>query len=154
MDKTKEQFLKESGTLNPRPKKIKEPRFRSSEFFDPNDLLQVRYELVRDCKQDTKTLSEIARAFGVTRLTVYRLIENFENYGLAGLLPKQRGPKGASKVTFEILSFVNRLVIEDPDKSKTELLDEIREKFGVKLHRRTLEKALKKNLSDIGENEK
>ena len=146
MTKTKKEFLKESATLNPHPEKIKAERFVKNEFFDPNDLLQVRYELVRGHKKEKLAISEIANIFGVTRLTVYRLIEAFEKKGLQGLLSGQRGPKKASKMTDTILDFIENMIKHDKKTTKDTMIERIKEEFGIKVHRRTLERALKKSL--------
>ena len=37
--------LLEEGTLNPFPEKVSDPKFRESEFFDPRDVVQVKYEM-------------------------------------------------------------------------------------------------------------
>ena len=34
--------LLEEGTLNPRPGKVRDPKFQENEFFDPRDLVQVK----------------------------------------------------------------------------------------------------------------
>jgi hypothetical protein len=39
--------LLEEGTLNPTPDKVRDPKFRENEFFDPRDLVQVKYEMLR-----------------------------------------------------------------------------------------------------------
>lgn len=51
MTDSKTQRLRQSGTLNPHPEKISDPLFADSGFFDPRDLLQVLYEMVRRCEQ-------------------------------------------------------------------------------------------------------
>jgi hypothetical protein len=43
----KERALEEAGVLNPDPESVTDGRFRSQEFFDPRDLVQVKYEMVR-----------------------------------------------------------------------------------------------------------
>src|ERR1700675_167243 len=35
--------LEESGTANPQAQKVQDPAFVASDFFDPRDLIQVRY---------------------------------------------------------------------------------------------------------------
>ena len=47
MTDTKIDRLRQSGTLNPRPDTVTDALFQDSAFFDPRDLLQVRYEMVR-----------------------------------------------------------------------------------------------------------
>ena len=39
--------LLEEGTLNPNPGKVHDPKFQENEFFDPRDLVQVKYEMLR-----------------------------------------------------------------------------------------------------------
>ena len=43
----KHEALRKQGTLNPVPQAVTDPLFEDSEFFDPHDLLQVKYEMVR-----------------------------------------------------------------------------------------------------------
>ena len=39
--------LLEEGTLNPAPEKVQDPKFHENEFFDPRDIVQVKYEMLR-----------------------------------------------------------------------------------------------------------
>ncbi len=48
----KVQELARSRTLNPRPEAVVDEAFRSSEFFDARDLVQVKYEMVRRVEAD------------------------------------------------------------------------------------------------------
>ena len=43
----KRQILRQTGTLNPRADQVTDELFSGSDFFDPNDLLQVKYEMLR-----------------------------------------------------------------------------------------------------------
>src|SRR5690349_15686821 len=40
-------LLAQCGTLHPHPQRVQDALFRGSTFFDPRDLIQVRYEMVR-----------------------------------------------------------------------------------------------------------
>lgn len=42
--RAKTDALLEQGTLNPTPEKVRDPKFQESEFFDPRDAVQVKYE--------------------------------------------------------------------------------------------------------------
>ena len=44
---SKADILREEGTLNPAPEKVRDPKFQQSEFFDPRDVVQVKYEMLR-----------------------------------------------------------------------------------------------------------
>ena len=42
----KQQLLRQSGTLNPHPQDVSHPLFQDGDFFDPHDLIQVKYEML------------------------------------------------------------------------------------------------------------
>jgi transposase len=111
-------------------------------FFDAKDLVQVRYEMVRRHQVDRLAISEAATAFGVTRPTFYKAQNALRAAGLAGLLPGRRGPKGGHKVSAEVVAFVIQLKAANPELTTSQCLDAIAARFGVKVHRRSLERAL------------
>ena len=41
--------LAEDGTLNPAPRKVNDPKFREESFFDPRDIVQVKYRCCVAC---------------------------------------------------------------------------------------------------------
>ena len=43
----KQAVLRQHATLNPRPGGVTHALFENSEFFDPDDVLQVKYEMLR-----------------------------------------------------------------------------------------------------------
>ena len=134
--------LREAGTLNPSPEKIREPMFATGDFFDPEDLLQVRYEMVRLVRYRKATLREAAERFGVSLPTCFRLVRAFRQGGLAGLVPARRGPRGPRKITPEILGFVRTYREQHGRIGARRLVPLIEAEFGVRIHPRGLEKAL------------
>jgi len=46
-DPKKIQALRANGTLNPHPEKVRVAHFAEREFFDPHDLVQIKYETLR-----------------------------------------------------------------------------------------------------------
>ena len=52
------------------------------EFFDAEDRLQVRYEMLRAPAQGDMTVAEACRVFGVSRQTFYTLRRAFEARGI------------------------------------------------------------------------
>lgn len=145
MSDKKKAALKKSGGLNPHPEKIKDEKFINKDFFDANDLVQVRYEMVRYSKSNEKNISEIAELFGTSRLTIYRLIQLFDEHGLCGLIPQKRGPREASKISTSVAAYACKLMDENSNITKKKILEKIEDKFGIQVHRRTLERSLKKN---------
>jgi hypothetical protein len=93
--------LAATGTLNHNPEAVVDPPFRGGGFFDPRDLLQLRYEMVRRHRVDAVPVAVTARLFGVSLPTAYQAHAAFEAAGLGGLLPKRRGPKHGHKLTPE-----------------------------------------------------
>ena len=49
-DISKIKNLKQHNCLNPNPEKINEPLFLNNSFFDTNDHIQVKYEMIRKVK--------------------------------------------------------------------------------------------------------
>jgi transposase len=142
--------LTRDGALNPRPEAIHDTLFAGNPFFDAKDLVQVRYEMVRRHRVDGIAISAVATNFGVSRPTFYKALRALQQAGLPGLLPSQRGPKGGHKISAKVVAFVVDLKAARPKLTTSQCLDEIETRFGIKVHRRSLERALarkKKRLS-------
>ncbi len=138
----KAQDLQRAGTLNARPGAVTDALFRENPFFDPRDLLQVRYEMLRRHRADALSILAAAAAFGVSRPTFYQAQTAFQRAGLAGLLPKPRGPKGGHKLSAAVLDYVEGLKAADPALTTLACVQAVHDRFGVTIHRRSLERAL------------
>lgn len=139
---TKHQVLRDSGTFNPRHARVHHPLFQDSEFFDPQDLLQLKYEGLRALQKQECSLAQAASQFGLSRPTLYQARARLQARGLEGLLPDKRGPRKAHKLTPEVLEHVRELRQGEPALSASELAARVRQRFQLKVHPRTLEKAL------------
>jgi len=133
--------LRESGTLNPQPQGVRAPPFQERDFFDPRDLLQVKYEMLRCVRSDGNSVVEAAALHGLSRPSFYKAQRDFDLAGLAGLLPCKPGPHGPHKLTSEVLRFLEQLV-QKADLGNTELAKRVRRRFGYSVHPRTIERAL------------
>ena len=107
--------LDRSGTLNPHPEGVVDPLFQNNPFFDPRDLLQARYEMLRRHRIEGQSIVETTLAFGVSRPTFYHAQTAFTERGLAGLVPRLRGPKGRHKLSGEVLQHILALKHREPD---------------------------------------
>jgi transposase len=136
------QALRQSGTLNRHAKKVQDPLFLEEEFFDPQDLTQVKYEMLRRVQKDAMSIRRVAARFGFSRPAFYKAQKDFTREGLVGLLPKRRGPKEGHKITGEIVAFVEQRRSQEHSLRMPDLLRQIQEKFGIAVHRRTVERAL------------
>jgi transposase len=138
----KVQDLARSRTLNRRPEAVVDEAFGSSEFFDARDLVQVKYEMVRRVEADRLAVVAAAGAFGFSRQSYYTAARALADEGLAGLVPARPGPRRAHKLTDEVLEHLEQLRATDPQLGAAELAAAVAERFGVTVHRRSVERAL------------
>jgi transposase len=139
---SKSRALQEHGALHPRPDQVHDPLFRHSEFFDPRDLVLVKYEMLRRVRVEGMPGTDVAKAFGFSRVTFYQAMAAFQAEGLPGLLPRRRGPKAASKLTDAVLAFIDQQRAADPSLRAPELAAKVREQLGLSVHPRSIERAL------------
>ena len=140
----KAEALRSQRVLNPKPEAVTDERFRTDEFFDPRDVVQVKYEMVRRVREEGVTVTEAVEQFGFSRPTFYETRRALETEGLAGLVPKPPGPKGAHKLTEEVMEFVEELRARSPGLSSEELARRIEERFDRSVHPRSIERALER----------
>lgn len=138
----KRQALQASGTFNRRSAKVRNALFQHSEFFDPQDLLQLKYETLRALKAEGSSIAKAAADFGLSRPTIYQAQASFAQKGVEGLLPRKTGPKHPRKLTPEVRQHIQELVQAEPEVGAAELARRMRQRFNVELHPRTIEKAL------------
>lgn len=134
--------LRESATFNPHADAVADPAFAHSEFFDPHDLVQVRYEMLRRVRTEEQSITQAVAQFGVTRPTFYKAQADFGRDGLVGLLPAKRGPHGPHKITEEVQAFIEQQRLADPTLDGPALAQLIEQHFGLAVHRRTVERSL------------
>lgn len=139
----KRRALQASGTFNPRHGRVRHALFQQSEFFDPSDLLQLKYETLRALKQEGYSIARAAADFGLSRPTIYQAQSHFQERGIEGLLPRKPGPKKAHKLTAEVRQHLRELIQTEPELGARELARRVRQRFDLKLHPRTIEKASK-----------
>jgi transposase len=148
---TKAERLKALKSLNRHPERVRAPWFQTGTFFDAEDLVQVKYEMLRHVSQDGASKADSAALFGLSRPAFYQAEAALDREGLAGLLPRQRGPKGAHKLTAQIMSFIERRQAENPEIHARALAREIKAQLKLSVHPRSIERALarKKKLRSL-----
>ena len=139
---TKHKALRDSGTVNPHPEKVNDELFMERDFFDPCDLVQVKYEMLRCVRIDGHPIQRAARAFGLSRPTFYKAQADYERGGLGGLLPARRGPRRAHKLSEPVMAFVVSELAAEESLRAPELARRIKERFGVEVHPRSIDRAL------------
>jgi transposase len=138
----KEEALRAARALNPRPEAVTAADFSASEFFDARDLVQVKYEMLRQARQDGSTVSDAAAAFGFSRPSFYEAKAAYEEAGIPGLLPKRPGPRRAHKLSEDIVERLVEAAATEASLSSADLADLAHREFGVRVHPRSVERAL------------
>jgi transposase len=141
-DSRKAAALRQHGSLNPRPEGVGNDLFRTYDFFDPNDLVQVKYEMLRQVSVERGSVTEAAAQFGLSRPSFYEAQTAFQQDGLVGLLPEKRGPRRAHKLSAEIMEFLQREKAEGPELSGAALAEKLWKERRLSVHRRSIERAL------------
>jgi transposase len=140
--RSKAAALREEGTLNPAPEKVRDPKFREGEFFDPRDAVQDKYEMLRRVSSENASVTDASDEYGVSRPTYYQAKSSFDEAGIAGLVPKKRGPHGPHKIHGEVLAFLKTQLVSGEPIQARELTRLIRQKLDIDVHPRTIERAV------------
>jgi transposase len=139
----RQQALEAEGALHPHPEAVTDALFHGSAFFDPHDLVQVKYEMLRRVRVEAATVSATVAAFGFSRPVFYQAQKAFEGGGLPGLLPRKRGPRGPHKLTDEVVSMLDTYRREDGSVPSTrELARHLEREYGITAHPRSIERSL------------
>ena len=135
-DTTRLRALTQAGLLHPNPDAVLAPLFTGeSSFFLASDKVQVKYEMLRAHLVDGLPVSEAAAAHGYSRAAYYLVAAAFDESGMAGLLDERRGRRGPIKLRPEIVDFIRA-----DTGSGAQIAEQVAERFGVLLHRRTIER--------------
>lgn len=137
--------LRRRHALNPKPQTVHDPTFTSDNpFFDANDLVQVKYEMLRRVRQEGQRVSQASGAFGFSRPSFYQAQAAFEESGLPGLVPRRPGPRRAHKLSDQVLDLLESELAVDPGLTSSDLVGVVQERFGLKVHPRSVERALRR----------
>ena len=144
MSDAKRAFLAGQGLLHGRPERVVHPLFQRLDFFDPDDLAQVRYEMLRTARVDEVTVAEACRLFGFSREYFYQLERDFMACGYVALIGAPRGRRPLIGVNQEIINFLLQRKMADPKLTGEELRQEILAAYHIDCSRRTVERVLEK----------
>lgn len=141
----KSETLRQYGVLNAAADAVRDESFLGHEFFDPRDLVQVKYEMLRRVRIEGASVSQASRDFGFSRTAFYQALALLEAQGLPGLIPKRPGPKGAHKLGHAVLEFIQQQQQSADEPLRAEVLAAgIQKQFGFSVHPRSIERALAK----------
>jgi transposase len=140
---TKAGILRTNRTLNPHPERVRESVFLTNPFFDPRDLLQVRYEMARRVVVEHHGIARTAKDFGVSRPTVYHIQKRFREGGISSLVNLRSGPKGSRKIRGDVLQFISELLSTEGRLPYRELSRRVEARFGISVDPSTIFRALR-----------
>ena len=140
----KVQALRDERCLNSRPEAVRDPAFVSSEFLDARDLVQVKYEMVRRVRVDGDAVARTVADYGFSRPSFYEAAAALDAGGLAGLVPARPGPRRAHKMSAEVVTFAQERLEAEPGLRAADLVELIEDRFGVRVHPRSIERALER----------
>jgi transposase len=143
-DDAKRDALQQSSGLNSRPQAVQDELFHTNEFFDPRDLVQVKYEMLRRALVEGLPIAQAAERFGFSRPAYYHALQALQTHGLPGLIRKRPGPKRSHKLSEGIVSYLEQLRAEDPALTVSVLVEKVRRKFRIVVHSRSIERALER----------
>ncbi len=154
-DTNKIEFFKSVGILNTKPERIIHSMFQNNEFFDPLDLIQVRYEMLRGPRSEKITVSEACKQFGYSREYFYSLDRDFNSRGFAGIMTSIMGRPPIIAQNPEIINYILQRKFADSSLTGEDLRLELKSKFQLECSRRTVERLInnlkfeKKTLSKL-----
>jgi len=135
----KHKEMQKNGSFNHRAENVTAEIFSQSRFFDAHDLIQVKYEMLRAVEKDRRDITSTSATFGFSRVSFYQIKKEYDENGIAGLMPKKRGPKGSRKMNQDDVEFAKSFV---DTHTKAQILILLKEERGVEISKRTLERQL------------
>ncbi len=135
--------LRRHHALHPRPQEVRDPAFTSGNpFFDPRDLVQAKYEMLRCVREEGHPVSQTAAIFGFSRPSFYQAQAQFQQDGLPGLVPQRPGPKRAHKLSEAVVDLLETVLAQDATVSSSRLALLLEEQLGLRVRPRSVERAL------------
>ena len=113
-----------------------------SPFFDPEDLVQVKCEMLRRVREEGARVSAASAAFGFSRPSFYAAQAAFQEAGLPGLVPQRPGPRRAHKLSAAVLALLEQALAAEPALSSAALAGLLEERLALRVHPRSIERAL------------
>lgn len=142
----KRDILIGNGTFNKNHAKVTESRFINDEFYDPQDLAQVKYEMLRTARESERSVGDITDSFGFSRAGFYKIKKSFEKEGVSAFASNKTGPHNAWKLTKEIQQFIDDYLSDHPDASSEVIVTVLETERGVKISKRSVERCRSRGL--------
>ena len=136
----KKELLIKNGTFNKNHNKVTSEGFSKGGFYDPMDIVQVRYEMIKDADNSGKTIGQVSSEYGYSRASYYHIKDSFDKGGMTALIPEKTGPKESRKLTSDLQEYIKEYIRRDPSVSSSKIAAEIKNVKGVTISKRTVER--------------
>ena len=94
--------------------------------------------------RDGQAVSQASAAFGFSRPSFYEAQAAFSESGLPGLVPQRPGPKRAHKLSGPVLDVLEAALADQPSLNSAALAAIVADRFGLRVHPRSVERALQR----------
>ena len=136
----KEAALAEARCLNPHPEQVTDPGFLASDFFEPATRCRSSTRWCARSGPAAPRSPRRPRRSATPGPPTTRQQPRWNTPGWTGwYLP---GPHGGHKLTGQILAWAEEQLAADPGLRPAQLPDRIEQAFGVRVHPRSVERAL------------
>ena len=133
-------FLRRTRCLHRTPERVQDDRFtQQTDFFDPKDIVQVKYELLRSCEVERRDVASTCLDFGFSRTTYYKVQQCFLEGGLPALMGRVRGRLKPIKVTDVVRGYLIAEKAKNPKLSAREMVAALKERYHVQLSERMIQ---------------
>jgi transposase len=104
------------------------------------DIVQVKYEMLKEVERDGITITDAANNYGFSRTSYYSIKEAFIARGIMGLIPEKTGPQKPHKLTQKYQKRIDELVADNPGISSNEIAVLINQEGIIHISKRTVER--------------
>lgn len=133
-------FLQRAHCIHPAPEKVHDKRFQEEDsFFDPKDIVQVKYELLRSCIVEASDVASTCVRFGFSRTTYYKVYEAFLHGGIPYLMGRPRGRPQPIKVNELVLGYLIAEKAMNPKLSASKMVTGVMNRYNVQISVRMIQ---------------
>ena len=135
--------LQQQGTLNPRPSAVTDELFLQDSFFDPRDLVQVKYEMLRRVQTEGQSVTDAAANFRfLAALVLSGASRPSSKTVLPAWCPTNAVPSRRTSSPTRSWHSLVEMRQKEPSVPIAGTGELIQERFGTKVHPRSIERSL------------
>lgn len=133
-------FLQYARCLHPAPEQVHDERFQEQGgFFDPKDIVQVKYELLRLCQVEGSDVASACGRFGFSRTTYYKVYDAFVHGGIPALMGRPKGRPKPIKLNEIVLGYLIAEKAKNPKLAASQMVAYVMNRYNVQLSERMIQ---------------